>query len=170
MSKEESILNKTLKEMFSQKPIWETQKAIEEKLKKLKVKCSQSGISRALKEIGARDGNLERRNTLENEKSHIPNGWYLKSTTIFDNELALLKNMFNEATAEDSLFVTEIHTSIIKTKPYYNGMIANQIEKTFVDEVYSTLCSGNSDVIVFYTKDENESRYEKSISELFRTE
>jgi len=144
-----NLIYQDLRELFSKKRFWDSatdiHKAIENK--KRDYPHSYSTVKRKLDDMGV----------IEDEK-----GLYLKDENA--NELFLLIEKFKEI-KDKPTFIKDIQTAVLKTKPYYNEMLAKQIEKTFKEEVYSTICSGDTDIVIFYKKTETESRIEKIIEE-----
>jgi len=153
-----------LKELFIEQSVWKTEEAIQKKLKRRDIKCSQSSISRALKEIGAIDG----------KKDGTAKGWYLDKQTTDFNNLRFLKRTFSQAVNIEFPVVTELKTMIIRTKPCYNVMLAKKIKDVFItdndnNEVISVICADDTDVIVYYkTTEGQDSNFEKSISKLYQ--
>ena len=169
MIKERKI-HKILREMFSKQPEWDNQTIIKNELEKYGVFCEQPTVSRALEDINAKNGKKERKKANVNERDKIPDGWYLRKATIEEIKLVMLKNVFNETTDSNSQFIKDdIKIAILKTKPFYNKILAQNIQDTFKSEIYSILCSGDTDIIIYYRKEEPESRIEKIIEEYIST-
>lgn len=142
---------KKLIELFNEKRIWDSQKAIIERLHEEGITWSQSTISRYLKSIGAEQND---------------NGQYsLDKISAYEQNLASLSELIGMATDSRSIFVTEIKSAVVKSKPNYNRLLAKKIEETFA-EVYSTFCPNDTDIIIYYLESESP-QFEKDFSELF---
>jgi arginine repressor len=77
--------------------------------------------------------------------------WALSEKDGFQQELEILEELFKKTGGSPRLY-SNIETVILRTKPNYNVLFSQQIADTFEDEVISTFCPNETDIVIYYKR------------------
>lgn len=140
-----------LEELFNLNPEYETQGQIISDLKNMGIEATQATLSRALSDL-----KIERNSS----------GKWAKSEST--ENLRQLEKTFEYCggTFRFPRLYSKIDVVILRTKPDFNTVLAQQITEAFPKEVLCTICPDNKHVIIYYKlkEKENEKNEEKSKS------
>ena len=107
----------------------------------------QVDVSRALAELQIRQ-----------RENHY---WVMDYDNSQQDEIEKLSDLFDKS--KNFLRILNVDVLVVQTEPYYNTMIAKQIEQTFPNRKISTICPNEVDIIVFYRTRKNDGSLIKEI-------
>jgi arginine repressor len=124
-------------ELFSEQDEFKTQKEIVNALLKKGIFTKQVMVSRVLEGL-----ELER-----NENGF----WAWSEKGEYRQRLKALGELFEKIDGSPRLY-SRVETVILRTEPNYNVLLAKQIADTFEDEVLSTFCPNETDIVIYYQR------------------
>ena len=126
-------------------------------LKDRGIDTSQPTVARALNELG-----MERD---ENDN------WVKGAKWQLEENLKLLKEMFSnvEYCHNSPRLYTKVGVIVLRTKSNDNASLAKQIANTFKNEVLSTFCPTETEIIIYYHQKDKKSRMRVKLVELCKT-
>jgi arginine repressor len=155
---ERSDVESYIRELFNEESDrWESQQKIVDEIKKRhNISFHQTTIKRALTKMKA-------------EK--IDGEWTLEHALLREDNLSELRKFSRKLLDDSAVFSKGHEIYMLKTKPYYNALMAKKIQDAFKDEVYCVMCPNITDLIIFSSgnpcnKDGASREFEKVISEM----
>jgi arginine repressor len=150
-----------IRELFNDRGGWKSQQEITDAINERHgTYFVQSTINRALRKMKA-------------EK--IDGEWTLEPALLYANNLSDLRRFFREAIDNSIVFSKGLEMYMLKTKPYFNTLLAKKIQDTFRDEICCVMCPNPTDLIIFSggspcEKNSASREFEKVISKMIEDE
>jgi arginine repressor len=155
---ERSDVESYIRELFNEDADrWESQQKIADEIKKRhNISFHQTTIKRALTKMKA-------------EK--IDGEWTLERALLREDNLSDLRKSSRKSLDDSAVFSKGHEIYMLKTKPYYNALMAKKIQDAFKDEICCVICPNITDLIIFGSgnpcnKDSASREFEKVISEM----
>jgi arginine repressor len=124
--------------LFAEQEEFSGQEVIIKALGERGVATTQAMVSRVLRE------------DIEAERNE--NGfWALSDKGEYRQRLKMLEALFDKAGGSPRLY-SRVKVVVLRTETNYNVLLARQIADTFEDEVISTFCPNDTDVVIYYQR------------------
>jgi arginine repressor len=150
-----------IRELFNERGGWGNQQEIARAINNRHgTNFVQSTIHRALDKMKA-------------EK--IEGEWTLEPDQLYANNLSDLQSFFKESVDNNVVFSKGLEIYMLKTKPYFNAILAKKIQDTFKDEICCVMCPNPTDLMIFSGgspcgKNSASREFEKEISKMIKHE